>query len=264
MLQNFLFLLNISEYTVAPAADVVTATVVELKNNPIDISNEANHLGFILFFICFFVIVSIVRNRNKLLPSMFNGLYRNKDRHSMFYEAVTNETLNKLILSLQTVLLLSIIFYCYAIQEHLISITKPKEMLLLLGKSSLILIVFFMYKFLSYSIIGAIFFKKETVHQWNDDFFSIISLNGILLFIPTLILFYVKSTLSICNYFIALYLIFNLFFIFYKIKSLFFQRNRYLLYFILYLCAQEIMPLYLLYRGIIYLIAEKDTIWTLL
>jgi hypothetical protein len=134
-------------------------------------------------------------------------------------------------------------------------------MLLFLGKNSLLLIFFFLYKFLSYSIIGAIFFKKDTTIQWNEDFFSLISFNGIFLFFPALILFYVEPVYIFCIYFIIFYLFLNLFFIFYKIYRLFFQGKQRLLYFILYLCTQEIIPLYLVYRGFIYFITQKDTIW---
>jgi len=261
MIRNLLLLSAIFENTESLSADSIFSTAIELKNNPIAVKYDANNWGFILFFICFFIIVNVISNRNKFLYSMFNGLYRNKDRHNIFYETVANETLNKIFLSFQTVLLLSIIFYCYVIHEQFLSITTLTQMLFFLGKCSLILIAFFLYKFLTYSIIGAVFFRKETVIQWNDDFFSLISLNGIFLFFPTLILFYVEPVYTFCIYFFILYLIFNVFFIFYKIYALFFQGKQRFLYFILYLCTQEIIPLYLVYRGFIYLITQKDTIW---
>ena len=178
----------------------------------------------------------------------------------MFYETVTNEALNKFILSFQTILLLSILFYSYVVHEGLLSITTSMQMLLFLGKCFILLIAFLLYKFLSYSISGFIFFKKETVSQWNDDYFSLISLNGVILFFPVLILFYVEAVYSICIYFLAFYLIFNLLFVFYKVYVLFFQGKQRLIYFILYLCTQEIIPLYLVYRGLVYLIVQKNTI----
>ena len=192
---------------------------------------------------------------------MISVLFRNKDRHSIFYETVAHESLNKLLLSLQTIVLSSIVLYCLAIHEHYISITSFAQMFLFIGKSSFILALFFLYKFLSYSIAGSVFFKRETVRQWNDDFFSLISLNGIFLFFPVLILFYVEPVYSFCIHFMGFYLIFIVFFIFYKLYSLFFHRKRLFLYFILYLCTQEIIPLYLVYRGLVYLMAQKDTLW---
>jgi hypothetical protein len=234
---------------------------MDLKNIPLDLRNEADNWGFILFFICFFIIVSIINNRNRFLLSMFSGLFRNKDRHNIFYETVANENLNKFFLSIQTILLLSMIFYTYAVHENFIPLTALSQMFIFLGEVFVLLIVFFLYKFLTYFVLGKIFFRKETVIQWNDDFFSIISLNGIFLFLPTLIFFYVESAFYICFYFFIFYLICNLLFIFYKIYTLFFQGKHLLLYFILYLCTQEIIPLYLVYRGIVYLITQKDTIW---
>jgi len=234
---------------------------MEMNDIPISIKNEANNWGFIIFFICFFIIVSIINNRNRFFLSMFSRLLRNKDRHNMSYETVTNETLYKFFLSLQTILLLSIMSYCYAVHERFLSVTTLTQMLLFLGKCSLLLVIFFIYKFLTYSIAGAIFFKKETVVQWNNDYFSWISLNGIILFLPTLILFYVETAYFFCFYFMIFYLISNLLFIFYKVYTSFFHRKQRLLYFILYLCTQEIIPLYLVYRGFVYLIAQKDTIW---
>ena len=261
MLQNFLFIQNISESTFALVSDSIIAPVMELNNNPIALKSAINNWGFILFFVCFLIIVSIISNRNKFFLSLFSRLYRNKDRHSMFYEVVTNETIYKIFLCFQTILIFSIISYCYAVHEYFLSITTLMEMLLFIGKISLLLIVFLIYKFLSYFTIGAIFFKKEMVIQWNDDFFSLISLNGIFLFLPALILFYVETIYLFCIYFIVLYLILNLFFIFYKLYTLFFHKKQYLLYFILYLCAQEMIPLYLVYRGFVYLIIQKETVW---
>jgi len=250
-------LINIEKFS----TDSALAIAEELKNSPIAIKNEANNWGFILFFICFFIVVSIISKNNKFLLSMFSRLYRNKGRHSMFYETLTNETLNKLLLSLQTVLLVSIIVYCYATREDFLSITSITQMLLFIGKISLTLIAFLLYKYLTYTIIGAIFFRKETVIQWNDDFFSLLSLDGLILFIPTLILFYVETAYMLCIYLLVFFLITNLVFVFYKLYTLFFHRKEHLVYFILYLCTQEIIPLYLVYRGLVYLITQTNNIW---
>jgi len=261
MLQISLFIFNVSESTSALVSDSINAPVIELVNNPIAVKNIANNWGFVLFLICFLIIVSIISNRDKFFLSLFSRLYRNNDRNSMFYESVTNETLNKIFLCLQTILLMSIIAYCYAVHENYLSITTLTEMLLFIGKISLTLIIFFLYKFVTYSAIGVIFFKKETMIQWNDDFFSLISINGIFLFLPALFLFYVETYYTFCINFLIFYLFLNMLFIFYKIYTLFFFKKQHLLYFILYLCAQEIIPLYLVYRGFVYLITQEETIW---
>ena len=230
-------------------------------DSTIDVNFDTNNWGFILFLICFLITVIIVSNRNRFLNSIFYRLYQNKDRKSVFYQTVTYENFNKIFLSIQTIILTSIIIYCYAVHESFLSVASFTQMLQFIGKCSFILMIYLLYKFLSYSIIGAIFFKKETVIHWNEAFFSLISIDGIILFIPTLIIFYVDKAYYFCIYFFIFYLFFNIFFIFYKIYVLFFRVKLRFLYFILYLCAQEIIPLYLVYRSLIYLITQKDTIW---
>jgi hypothetical protein len=262
MLHNSLLLYSAFEYTERFISDSIISQGVELINHPIAVRSEVNSWGFIVFFICFFILVSIIGNRNKFLLSMFSRVFRSKERHNMFYETVTNETLNKLFLNLQNILLLSMIFYCYAIREYALPVTTFPQMMLFIGKVSLTFVLFILYKFLSYSLTGIIFFRKETVFQWNDDFFSLISLNGILLFFPTLFFFYVETAYSFFIYFFIFILIFNLFFIVLKTYLVFFQRKSRLFYFILYLCAQELIPLYLVYRGVFYIITQqKGTIW---
>ena len=260
MLLNFLFLLITFGYDDSLAADSILTPAVELKNNPVAIINEVNNWGFILFFSCFFIIVNVINSRNKFFLYMLGRLFRNKSGQNLFYEPLTNETFLKIFLIFQTILLLSIIFYCNAVRENFLSITDITQMALFLGKSSLALTIFFLYKFISYWIAGIIFFDKETVLQWNEDFVSLVNINGIFLFFPALVLFYVESVHTVFMFFILFYLILNLFFTFYKIYAIFFQGKQRLVYFILYLCTQEIVPLYLIYRGFIYFIVQNDTI----
>jgi hypothetical protein len=263
MSPDSLSLPSVFEYAEILPADSVSVQSIELKNEPISVKNALNNWGFVLFLTCFFIFAYIVSQRAKLLFSMTSDLFRNKGRHSIFFETVDNEFSNKFLLALQTIILISIIIYCQAIHEHVFLAKSPGHLFLFIGITSLILIAFILYKFLTYSFIGNIFFKKETVLQWNNDFFSIICLSGNILFFPTLILFYVESASVYCMCFIYIYLFFTLIIVFYKIFVLFFQGKSLLLYFILYLCAQEMIPLFLVYRGLVYLflIVQKDTLW---
>jgi hypothetical protein len=262
MLHHFLFIPGVFESAEIPlTSDSAYFQATTLVNNPISSINQLNNGGFILFSICFFIIIRLLSYRHKLLLSMASRILRNKDRHNIFYETTSNGSLNKTLLCGQTILLISIILYCIATREQIFLETSLAGMFKFLGISSLLLIVYFIYKFLFYSFIGTIYFKKEDVQQWNDNFLSLICLSGIFLFFPALILFYVKQAHFICLYVIIFYFFSASFAVFYKIYALFFKGKDVLLYFILYLCAQEIIPLYLLYRAMIYLflLAQKDT-----
>ncbi|MDR3338574.1 MAG: DUF4271 domain-containing protein [Candidatus Symbiothrix sp.] len=240
-----------------------SAQFTELRSEPISARNKTNNWGFIVFLACFLIFVYVISQRAKLLSSMLSSLFRHNDQQSIFFESLNNELLNKLMLGFQSVLIISIIIYCQVVHEKILSSTMPVQMFIFMGMTSLLLIIFILYKYLSYLLVGTVFFKKEMVHKWENSFFSIVCLSGTILFIPTLILFYVEKAYVFCMYFFLLYLFILLIIVFYKIYLLFFQKKGLLLYFILYLCTQEIIPLLLIYRGFIYLfnIVQKDTLW---
>jgi hypothetical protein len=260
MSSNLLFL---PDFEYADVALPDTLQRIELKHEPLSPKNETNNWGFIIFLICFFILVYIISHRTKLLLSMASGVFRNTDRHSIFFEPLNNDLFNKILLCFQTILLISVITYCVVVHEQIFPVSPPSGMFIILGITAVVWIVFFLYKFLSYSLIGTIFFKKEVVRQWNDNLVSLICLSGSILFFPALILFYVEEAYIFCLYFIFIYLFFVSIVLFYKIFTLFFQRKRLLHYFILYLCTQEIIPLFLMYRGLVYLFlsVQKDTLW---
>jgi hypothetical protein len=185
-----------------------------------------------------------------LLTSMIKGLSGSNNRESIFFEQIHNEFVIKLLLSLQTIILCSIIFFSCSIYQAEFPQESNLRIFSFIFKTSALILVFFLYKVLFYNIIGNIFFSRESLREWNDYFFSIICLSGFILFLPTLLLFYIEKIFYFCCFFYVIYFIFVIILIFRKIYMLFFPHKALLLYFILYLCAQEIVPLYFLYKGL--------------
>ncbi|MDR0680449.1 MAG: DUF4271 domain-containing protein [Dysgonamonadaceae bacterium] len=221
------------------------------------------NLGFVLFLFCFFISMQLLGKGRRLFYSMLHSLFRKKSRQSIFFEPVDNEMISKLLLSFQTIILSSIFIYCSFSHASDVPFETVVQLFWLLGIASALIIVFFLYKFLSNILIGIIFFQKESVHLFAYNIFSIISLSGLVLFIPTLLIFYVKEAYYFCYYFNLIYFFFVEMLIVYKIYMIFFHDKRLLLYFILYLCAQEIVSLYLSYRALVYLFIklQKSTLW---
>jgi hypothetical protein len=223
----------------------------------------AQNWGFVLFLFCFFISMQLLGKRSRLFSSMLHGLFREGNRQSIFFEPVDNEVLTKLLLCLQTVILSAVCVYCVFIHDTaaIEFETMAQQLFWTLGTVSLVIIVFILYKFASIVLIGNIFFPKENVILLNYNLFSIISLSGFILFIPALLMFYVNSAYYFCLYFNLIYFLFVEILIIYKIYVIFLHSKRFLLYFILYLCAQEIVPLYLVYRALIYLLMQKGSLW---
>jgi hypothetical protein len=211
----------------------------------------AQNWGFIIFLFCFFVSVRLFEGRKQLLSSMLNRLFRENDRQSIFSDSISNELISRILLSLQTVVLLAVIFYRVLFPIRYSSSEANSQLFLTMGEIFLVVIIFILYKFLSTWAVGVVFFHKENVHRWNETFFSLISICGLVLFIPALLMFYIEEA-HFFYYFVLLFLFFVEILVFYKVYSIFFHHKGYLLHFILYLCAQEIAPLYLVYRAVVY------------
>ena len=167
-------------------------------------------------------------------------LFRLKERKSIFNESVGNELYVKLLLLVQTVVMLSFFLHLVFINSKNSNLINISEFYESIGKICLLLVVFLSYKWISYNIVGKIFFQKEALSQWLNNFISLICLLGIMIFIPVLLMFYVEWMYSFCYFFILLCILIVALIIIYRTYVLFFHDIRLLHYLFLYLCAQEI------------------------
>ncbi|GHT66243.1 hypothetical protein AGMMS50239_27410 [Bacteroidia bacterium] len=233
-----------------------------LTEEPIAGRAQTQNMGFILFLVCFFILIYQVSKNSKLLLAMADKLFGNRTQTTtgMIF---AGESPNILLFCIQTILLTSIIVYCNALNNEVFHVESPSGMFIFLGFAILLLSLFIGYKYLTYSFIGYVFFDKESEQRWNDTFSSAICLSGIILFFPVLFLFYVGQIYTYGFYFVLIYFIFIQIVLLYRQFVLFFNKKSSLLYFILYLCTQEIIPLFLLYKGFVYLfLMQKDSLWT--
>ena len=217
--------------------------------------------GFVLFLICFFIIIHSISKGSVLLSLMVKSLFKGNSKENVFAEQINNELVIKLLLGLQTIILSAVFLFVFTSHEAIPYQGTNIQMFQFLAGASLLSLFFLLYKLLSYNLAGNVFFRKEDVWQWNEDFTSLICLSGLVLFLPTLFIFYVDALYWICYYFCLIYFVFINLFIGCKVYLLFFHHKSFSLYFILYLCAQEMIPLYFLYKGLDYLfiIVQRDT-----
>ena len=105
---------------------------------------------------------------------------------------------------------------------------------------------FYAVQWMVYKVLGYTFIDKEGTKLWLDGFKSSQSFLGLLL-LPVLILLMVFTSSGKMLLIVAalLYLVARLIFI-YKGFRIFFSNLTSCLYFILYLCAVEIVPLVIL------------------
>lgn len=209
---------------------------------------------FIIFLFCFIIISRVLSSKAQMFLSLPDELFRLKKRKSIFTEPVGNELYVKLLLFFQTVVILSIFTYLASTNHPEVSKNFAlSDFYENIGRICLLFILFFVYKWVSYNVVGTIFFSKETLAQWINNFTSLICILGIVIFVPVLLMFYVEWVYSFCYFFILSCFLIVIIIIIYRTHVLFFHNIRQLHYLFLYLCAQEMAPLLILYKGLVYL-----------
>ena len=222
-------------------------TTFELKHKEISKQPETYSWIFCLFLIIFIFLAHIIGKKKQILQSEISELLAVKGRRSIFFEPTRNEWYGKLLLCLQTCLLLGIFLY-----KNIINISEtnnsPIESVIIILLLTLLISIFFIIKRSMYQFVGWIFFDKSAVQIWIDNYFTILAYSGIFLFVPVLLHFYVDTLHNFFFYLILAYLILLEIFVIYKSIVLFFYKPSLLIHLFLYLCAQEIIPLFFLWK----------------
>lgn len=117
---------------------------------------------------------------------------------------------------------------------------------------TLVALAYYLWQLAAYNVVGYVFIDKNKSSQWIKGFNASQCLLGIPLLIPALVtLFYPDLTSLLITVSVILYVCARLIFIF-KGFRIFYNKSFSLAYFILYLCALEIIPLFLVYKATLY------------
>ena len=215
-------------------------------------SSQILNWGFLILLICFFISVFIIGKQSHLVFSMLNGLFRRKERQSIFYLQNTYGFSGKFLMMVQFILLFGLIVYGFRKYVEPSFVSDVSNLFATVGAAILLFLSFLLYKWMTNKLIGFSFFSKEQNQIRNTNYVSILCLSGLVLLIPVLVFLFFDSLSSLCFYGILFYFISVFLFAVWMTYRIFFHKKVPLLYFILYLCAQEIAPLYILYKGFVY------------
>ena len=230
--------------------------MIDMTNELISEWPKVQNGIFLYFLFCFLISVFAFKIQTKLIVSLYHDFSKTDERKGMFADTTENKLSGKILLTIQTAGLLSIAVYCVLLKLSIIQFDTSINTFISLSKITVGFLSFFIIKSILNSIFGYIFFNKERVRLWSSTYFSLLSLTGLLLFIPILFLFYLENAYDFLFYLILFLLVFVVFLTIYKIYKIFFSRKNFLLYFILYLCALEIMPLFLAIQVFNYFISK--------
>lgn len=247
---------GLSRYCPAPVSDPLTdykeATLVipEGIDGLQKPETPAQNDGIFLILLCCFILVaSSFRKGAKLLAQLFSISNDNRNRTNSLNSFTVTESRLRIILLIQTFVMEGIaLTFLINYQNPELTYTGYLKVIL---ASTVLAALYYNLQQTIYRILGAVFTEQNTTKQWLDNH-ALVNLSlGMVLFPIIFCMIYLPGFLNIGLLLVTIsYILFRIIFIYKGIKI--FLRDIYgILYFILYLCALEIIPLFLIYKGMI-------------
>ena len=199
-------------------------------------------------------VVLSYRTGYKYLENFVRNMFSTRRRENLFDDHTVNET--KILTAL---IGLSCVMQGFALMVG-VSLAVPslasgilRSPALSLGLGAAVVLVYYLLQLLVYHVLGYVFTDSISTRLWIDGFKATQSLLGLLL-LPVIGVMLLKPELSTPMLLVAagLYICARLVFIC-KGFRIFYGNLSSIVYFILYLCSHEIVPLVMLGAGTIYL-----------
>lgn len=210
----------------------------------------------LLMFLSLFLFISVFAKGRDYVRHMFQNLFTDTDKESIFIDnSTTSEYRIRFFLLLQTTISLAVLFFFLIKTPNGILSMPERETFMLISLFILVIFIFWGIKWLINKILGFIFFEKDKVNLWQNNYFSALSLYGVAFF-PVLVLLINAPSMhiiEISRYILIVFFILGFIIITYKGIRFFLTKPHGILYFMLYLCALEIIPYIGLYMGLEYI-----------
>ncbi len=199
--------------------------------------------GILTIIVVLFVIVSMTfKECRKLFSRFADDLRNNKHRENAFDDHGSNEPRLTVLTIVQFLVYGGILLSTIAVVLSGNTDNHPDNFAHLV-KSIGLFSCYYIFELCAYSVVGYTFAGKEGRRLWIRSLNASQSMAGVGLMIPALLaLFYPQSIAVVGTLGCIIYLSARLIFI-YKGFSIFYKNIFSLVYFILYLCTLEIIPL---------------------
>lgn len=200
-----------------------------------------------LLLVMLLLVVFNFKHCRRLFSTLTDSLFVVRKQANVFEEHTANEARVMLLLVVQFCVYAGILTMLHFNQSYPISNTEIlSTSFLTIGGVG----VYYIFQLVAYRVVGYVFTDQTSSQQWTKGFSASQVLLGFAL-LPLAFVAFLYPTLSSAMIFIAagLYVIFRIVFI-YKGFRIFYNDFSSLLYFILYLCTLEIIPLIFVYKSV--------------
>ena len=220
-----------------------------IKGNPVPFRLSADNGVTALIFLCFFLTAYVFSNGKKFLLQQMKDFVYVRERGNLFNSSTADDVRYRLILFSQTAILLGICAFDYF---HNLTQGRLHENYSfgILSANIAVCILYYLLKWLLYSFLGWTFFDKTRTTVWLEAYSTILYYLGFALFPLVLLIVYFDSFASLLLPAGLVVIIFAKILMFYKWIKLFFNNLYGLFCLIVYFCALEIMPCFILFRAL--------------
>lgn len=199
--------------------------------------------------LCFLLLAYALRNGKKYILQRIRHLFVHKQRVSLFDVPASSDSRYSVALVAITCILAGLCLFDYYV-EHGGPLMQVVPHSLLLAVYSSLMLLFILFKEGLYSFVNWIFFENSQQKCWMRTYFDTWASLSLVLFPLVLMAVYVDLPASIMEQLCIGIWCFVKILLFYKCVRNFFGHFYGVLHLILYFCALEIIPTFLLWEGI--------------
>ena len=198
-----------------------------------------------IILVCFLMMAYALAVGKRFLLQRMHDFFLIRERNSIFNQETVGDVHCRMLLLLQTCLLVAILL-CSRQHAGTVSWGVPFSMCIYAS----LLFLYGLVKWLLYGVIDWIFFNKTKNRLWMDAYFFVYALLGVLLFpLVLLVVYFGLPPITTVIYCLILFVFANLLLL-YKCFCIFFNKNHGVFYLIVYFCTLEILPFFVLGKGI--------------
>ena len=220
-------------------------------------------LVFTLLIVLFVSFALVFRTHTRLFIRMTRDVIYVKERENLFENVKGSEFFFHNFMIAHALILCGLCMFSIIRAEGTYTQLMEEKTLPSLALIVGVIILYYVFKNLLYAIFSFVFLDAEKFKFWKVSYNAIIGTWGISLYIPVLWLIFVNTNIQIPVILFAFFYLASRFVIIYKTVRIFHKKNDGYLYLSLYLCGQEILPLYFLGKAIMICITlyESSTLW---
>ncbi len=249
----YLFQLNGAWQTRVDSALVQTTYHTEqegMSGIPLPYQLRSDGMITAILFLFFILGSYIVAHNKKYLLQRVKDFTLPKERTGLFDETLASEARYTAVFLIQTFVLAGFCVYDYFLDHEAYLFRALPHGLLLSTYVSGILLTFGT-KWVLYRFINWVFFDKTKNTVWMRAFFTVYAGTGFLLFPVVLLIVYFDLSPQITLYFVGFVILFVKALLLYTCFNNFFNNIHGTFHLILYFCGVEIIPVFLLWKGIV-------------